>query len=280
MPTPPSPHDKVALIVPRHVADNLASSVGYNTSSTHEVLRSWPGSTGAAPPGMAGESPSVQEPGGNLLKQLLSPSVTSQEALWNIIPDESWFSPTVSPERPIVAEIGAYQVPRQQAYWMMDYEFQIFVQSGIDANDVIPAANGRVFGLLGFDLTVNATRLASVRYELDPHPSSAFRNAFAPSGSGGSGGRNPNAAAFSAASYNQFGAATGAGLSLLPAWRKLYGPRQGPFTLIANEQQIIALSVAIFRPLPAPIASITGRIAGFRTAKTVSDTLVNRLRIR
>jgi hypothetical protein len=278
---PPNPHDSVALMIPRHVAQHLAASVGHNTNSAHEQLRSWPGSTGAGPPGMAGEAPSVQEPGGNLEKQLLPPAVTSQEALWNIIPDESWFSPTISPERPAVAEIGAYQVPRAQAYWLMDYEFQVFVQSGIDANDTLPAANGRFFGLLGFDLTINATRLASVSYELDPHPAPVTRSAFAPAGAGGGGGRGvPNQATFSSAAYNQFAAATGAGLSLLPAWRKIFGPRQGPFTVVANEQQVIALSVAIFRPLPAPIASITGRIAGFRMAKTVSDTLVNRLRVR
>lgn len=265
-----------------HPGQNLAASVSYNTSSPHERLRAWPSASGAAPPGMAGESPSVLEPGGNLEKQLLSPAVTIQESLWNIIPDESWFSPTVSPERPIVAEIGAYQVPKQQAYWLADYEFQIFVQSGIDPNDTIPAANGRFFGLLGFDLTINTTRLASVSYELDPHPASAYRSAFAPSGSGGGGGagRIPPPSAFSAASYNQFAAATGAGLSLLPAWRKLQGARQGPFSLIANEQEIVALSVAIFRPIPAPIASITGRIAGFRMGKTVSQAIVNRMRPR
>lgn len=270
------PNENVALLIPRHVAQNLAASVGYNTSSTKEELRSWPGSTGAAPPGMAGEPPSVLEPGGNLEKQLLSPALTTDEEFWNIIPDESWFASTVSPSRPAIAEIGAYAVPKGQAYWMMDYEFQIFVQSGIDPNDVIPAADGRFFGLLGFDLTVNATRLASLRYELDPHPASLFRSAFAPTG----GGKGQNPATFTTAAYNQFAAASGAGLSLLPAWKKLYGPRQGPFSLVANEDTVIALSVVIFRPLPAPIASISGRIAGFRLGKTVSSALINRLRIR
>jgi hypothetical protein len=275
-PPPKAPHDNVALLIPRHVAQNLAASVGYNTSSTKEELRSWPSATGAAPPGMAGEPPSVQEPGGNLEKQLLSPALTTDEELWNIIPDESWFSLTVSPERPAVAEIGAYIVPKGQAYWMMDYEFQIFVQSGIDANDVIPAANGRFFGLLGFDLTVNGTRAGSLMYQLDPHPASPFRTAFQPKSSG----RLPPPAAFSSSSFNQFAAATGAGLSLLPAWQKLYGPRQGPFSLVANEDTVIALSVAIFRPLPTPVASISGRIAGFRLGKTVSEALINRLRPR
>lgn len=270
--------DDVALILPRDMAARLATQgPGRGAGSPLEVMRGWPAGTGRASPGMSGEPVSSHQPGGDLENQLLHPSITIQEQLFNVLPDPGWFSPNVSPTSPQQFEIGTFVVPKAQSYWLMDYEFQIFVQSGIDPNDTLPAANGRFFGIMGFDLTFTGRRLAAIRYELDGHPVVVGPQF---GGGGGGGGAFPPPSAFSTARFNQFAQATAAGLSLLPAWRKLMGPRQGPFSLIAQEGDRVTLSCAIFRPVPAPVTGITARVAGFQLAKMASSAIIDRLRPR
>lgn len=263
----------------RQLADRLAQSgPGHPAGGLHEIMRAWPAGSGAGVPGMSGEPVSSHEPGGNLLRQLLPPGISIQEKLFNVSPDVSWFSPNVSPSSPVQFTLGTFQVPKSHIFWMYDYEFQIFVQSGVDPNDIVPATDGRFFGVMGFDVTFTGRRLAAVTYELDPHP--AQLGVFQQAGTGGGGSRPAPPAAFNIAAFNQFASATSAGTSLLPAWQKLMGARQGPFSLIASEGDVVQLACAIFRQVPAPLASITGRMAGYLMSKTVSETIVNRLRPR
>jgi hypothetical protein len=275
------PRSLAAALVRQAAQEGVAPPPGYQVGSPAQLKQAWPGSTGAGVPGMAGEPLAQHVPGGNLVGQVLHQGASPIERFFNKLPEEGWFAAQVSPSRPVQVDLGSFTSPNGQSFWLFDYEFQVFVQSGVDPGDVKPAETGRFFGVLGFDITFNGSRLANLRYEIDPGPSVFTKSGFQQGGTPGNplGVRLPPPSAFALATANSF-AAAGPGLSLLPVWDKLYGPRQGPFSVQVQEGATVTLSAFIFHPLPAPIASISGRLAGFLIGSNVSNTLVNRVRLR
>jgi hypothetical protein len=236
-----------------------------------------PGSAGqsAGPPGFAPEPKLIHEPGGDIARELVHPSHTIYENLYRVLPDESWYAPTVSPSQPVQFEFDTFVVPPGMHLWLRDYEFTIFRQSGIDAGDYMPAEEGRFSGVMGFDVNFTGKRLSNLLYQLDPVPTLAARPTYQPPP-----GNRAVPDQFDTSAAQSFAANASPGTSLLPVRRFVQGAREAPFTLIAREGDTVSLNVVIFRPVPTPLATIQGRSAGFLMHSQVSLALIERLRPR
>jgi hypothetical protein len=132
---------------------------------------------------------------------------------------------------------------------------------------------------MGFDVTINGKRPNNISYELDPKPLTDVRPEFRQFEQNviADGRVVATNSDFDEAAAQQFGASGGQGTSLLPVRTQLQGSRSGPFTMIVDENQVVALSVTLFRPLRAPIAGIQGRLAGFLLHTNLAKTLLNRI---
>lgn len=228
-------------------------------------------------PGQGSTVIDVHEPGGDLLKQLLHPSVTVFDQIYRIQPEEGWFNSSVSPSSPVQFEIGSFRVPGGLQLWMQNYDFAIYRQSGADAGDSVRCEDDRFSGSFGFDLTVNGTRPASLLIQLDPVPSSVARGSFgSPSGGSESG--------FAGSSFIQAssaGSTSSQGQSLLPPRRARMGaPAPNPFTIVVKENQNITLTCVILRPVRSPLAFVQGELQGYLMQTNASEALLNRMRPR
>lgn len=228
-------------------------------------------------PGQGAATIDVHLPGGELLQQLLHPSVTVFDQIFRIQPEEGWFNPAVSPNNPVQFEIGNFRVPRGVHLWMQNYEFAIYRQSGADAGDSIRCEDDRFNGSVGFDLTVNGTRPASILVQLDPVPATTARNGFgAVSGSGESTVVTPGVIQSS-----NVGNTSSQGQSLMPPRSTRMGaPAPNPFTVVVKENQNISLTCVLLRPIRSPLAFVQGELQGYLMQTNASEALLNRMRPR
>lgn len=220
----------------------------------------------AGPPGLGSAPALIHEPGGDIVRQLQHPALPTIERLFRVDPTPAMFSPLTSPARPVIFELGAFNVPAGYAFWLMDYEFAVLRFSGVDAGDFFPAELGRFSGNLGFDVNVDGRRFGDLEYHLDPQPFEPGQPAA------------HSRASVPAQQFSQFASSSGIGLSLLPVRPNVQGPRGGPFTIIAGENTNVALSCVVFRQLKSPIAGIQGQMSGYLTHTNVSQALLSRLR--
>jgi hypothetical protein len=173
--------------------------------------------------------------------------------------------------------LGSFDVPNGMSLWIMDYGFEVFRFSGNDTGSIVPVENNRLMGLVGFDLTVNGTRAGNIRFQSRPQNAVLSRPQFEPPiylrGM-------PPQSKFNLEETSTFGSVSSQGTSLLPPREGKYGPDIGPFTIVADECQRVALTCVVFGTVPIPIASISGRVAGFLIGKNLSQSLINRQRPR
>jgi hypothetical protein len=225
------------------------------------------------PTGMPSPAQAFHEPGGATLHRMLHPEFNILEKQYRVLPDQGWFDPSIGPSNPVQFELGSFQVPKNQMFWLFDYEFTVFRQSGIDPGDFFAAEPGRFSGSLGFDLQMGSNkRVSNLFYELDPVPIPVQRLSFAQTST-----RQPQAA-FDSAQSNSFAAAASPGSSLLPVTNQVQGPRNASFTLIAEQNDIISLQCVIFKTVMAPVATIQGKFSGYLVNQQVSEALLARLR--
>lgn len=237
----------------------------------------WDGGKGqeAGPPGMGLPTHLVHQPGGDTLNRLLVPGFEVFEEMYQVLPEESWYDPTVSPSQPIQFELGAFQVPAGMHLWVFDYTFTPFRLSGVDAGDIVPVEDQRLTTVLGFDLTISGRRTSHLLYQLDPVKVQLQQQ---PNYANIRPAANPGA--FDRAQAQSFASAASPATSLLPSRHKRQGAESGPFTIIARENERVALSCVIFRTVPFPLGSIQGRHAGYLVASNVSESILNRMRPR
>ncbi len=228
----------------------------------------------AGPEGIGPEPVLQHAPGGPLIQGVQHPAFTTVEQLFRVLPEDSWFDVNLQPNRPNKFELGFFNVPEGQTFLLTDYVFSPLRQSGIDPFDFVVAAPYRFSGYLGFDITVNRTRLSTLFYQLDPAPAQFFRQSF----------ESPTAratqATFNRAAANRFGSTAGEGTALLPPRPNVQGPRNMPFTILAGPGSTVALSCVIFRRIMAPLAGIQGSVAGYTVPATLMSALINRVRPR
>lgn len=229
------------------------------------------------PPGVGSAPTLVHAPGGNLVSALQPNGFTTIERLFRAAPQEAWFSPSVSPTSPVQFDLGSFQVPANQHLWIMDYEFSVYRQSGIDPGDIIRAEDGRFSGVMGFDININGRRMGNLLYQLDPQPVQIAQTGFAPPV-----GTRATQAQFNSAAFNSFAATSGQGLSLLPVRRARQGVDSsvGPFTMIAHATDVVTLTAVIFKTVMSPITAIEGRFMGYTVTASMSETLLMRTRAR
>jgi hypothetical protein len=234
---------------------------------------------GDGPPGMLKPTPSTHQPGGRLLLDLQGDVFRTVERLKRNLPEEGFFSDTLSPTSPFEWTILAYQVPVGQQLWLTDYSFSVGRQSGIDAGDFVYAEEGRFSGVLGFDVTINGMfRTSDLEYGLDPTAIPRTRAEYNAPTQATDLLPAANQDQFDASASESFASTAGPGTSLLPVRPNVQGPRGGPFTMVISEGDYVALRCVVFRPVRTPIAFIEGRLAGFTLHTNVSRALIQRMR--
>lgn len=231
----------------------------------------------AGPHGM-GPDPVLQHaPGGELLEHLQHPAFTTVEYLYRVLPNDSWFDATRSPNNPLSFELGAVTVNSQQIFVITDYEFVCLRQSGVDPFDWVAAAPYRFSGFMAFRIAVASREPGQVSYQLDPAPQQARAQSFEPP-IGGAFAPAPSQAVFNKASANAFGAVAGFGKSLLPVRSNVMGPRDQPFSAYGQQGDSVSLSCTIFRRITAPLAAIQGSVSGYTIHQNTLATLLQRVR--
>ena len=239
----------------------------------------------AGVPGM-GEAPELwHEPGGSVIAQnFWHPAFQSLEREFRALPEAGWFSPLLSPRRPVEFQLGAFDVPKDSALWLVDYQFQVFRPSGVDPGDFVVAEAGRFSNQMGFDVTIGGgKRPGDISYQLDPQPVFRGRPEFEqpmPQPPGrfalGPGASDP----FNNAQARTFASTASPATSLLPRRPNVQGPRDAPFTFVVGQEATVSLNVVIFNTITAPLAAISGRLAGWLLHTNLSRALIQRVRPR
>ncbi len=239
----------------------------------------WEGQ-GTGPPGLGPEPGLTRAPGGDVISRIVHPALAIFERLYRRLPEESFFSPNVSPTSPVQFEIGSFTVPKHSSLWMFDYEFAVYRFSGIDPNDTVKAEAGRFGGMMGFDLTFSKRRATNTTYQLDPAPIPFQRGEFRAPVPGPAGAFDVGAAPFDDAAAESFASTASPGTSLLPVRDEVMGARNSPFMLVANPGTSVAMGAVIFRTITSPIAFVQSQMGGYLLHQQVSEALLNRVRPR
>lgn len=233
----------------------------------------------AGVPGFGPAPALYHQPGGDLVSDLQHPAFTTFERLRRKLPEEGWFNPNLDPRHPVQFSIDAFEVPKDMALWLFDYEFSVYRQSGIDPGDFIRAEDGRFSNQIGFDINISGRRPSNLSYQLDPSPVTFERPAFAPP-IGTAVGALGGASAFNSSAANSFASTTNVGTSLLPARQNVQGARDKPFTFVVEQGAVVTLNCVIFNTIRAPLAAIEGRHAGYLIHVNTSSSLLARVRPR
>ena len=259
--------------LPEQAPRALAADLAYarrQAEQTAAQQTGWEGQ-GTGPPKLGPEPGLTRQPGGDVVNRIVHPSLAIFERLYRRLPDESFFSPNVSPRSPVQFEIGSFTVPKHSSLWMFDYEFAVYRFSGIDPNDTVKAEPGRFGGMMGFDLTFSKRRQTNTTYQLDPAPIPFQRGEFE---------MLDTIQQFDDATAGSFGATASPGTSLLPVRDQVMGARNSPFMLVANPGTTVAMGCVIFRTVTSPIAFIQSNMGGYLLHQQVSEAMLNRVRVR
>lgn len=108
----------------------------------------------------------VVQAGGELAARFMHPTFLPFEKLFRKFPQQGVFEAT--PQKNFVMELGAFRVPQQMAFALVDYRFDLYRLSGAAAGDWVPLENRRLSGQIGYDVLIADYRKANLSYELDP----------------------------------------------------------------------------------------------------------------
>ena len=255
-----------------------AGAEGGGAAVRHETEAQAFARLGAAPSGGLTRTAAA---GGIVANLFQHPSFLPVESLFRKLAEQAMFQS--DPQHPFKFELGAIAVPKNQALLVVDYSFCPHRLSGAAAGDTIPLEDERMSTLFAFDFTVNSTRKATLRMEIDPVPIEATKEAFIAQTSGGTVFPTARAGAglaraagieFNLSRYARSVVPAGAGLSALPNRARHAGPRGYPLMLLAQENQRVQGTCTIFRPIPIPLAFFELDVSGFLMSKnTMRDML-------
>jgi len=248
----------------------------------HDGLFNFPPAVpGLDAPGQPPPAP-VHEPGGDLVRGALHPSVEVVDHLYRKGPQSGWFSPGVTNQNPTFFEIGSYNVPGGNYYWFVDYGFELDRPSGLFAGASVPVPGESLTGILGFDVTVNAgARRGTLLFQLDPEAVTAARTAFNQPTSNPSASRAPIPQnVFDANRYQKFALTSGQGTTLLPPTSRRQGPPNGPWLWVIGPGARLAFTCVIYRPVPVPLTAVGVRHTGYLLGTALSEALLERMRPR
>jgi len=113
--------------------------------------------------------------GGDTAARFLHPTFIPFEKLYRKFPQQGVF--TASPQNNFVFELGAFRVPAQMAFALVDYRFAIYRLSGAAAGDWVELEDRRLSGQVGYDVLISDYRKANLSYELEPTEIQAAKEA-------------------------------------------------------------------------------------------------------
>lgn len=241
------------------------------------MTQRFPGGRGAwegqaAGPAGLGDQPFVtHEPGGLLVKSLQTVAFDTFETVLSVLPDASIYSPSVSLNQTVKLDLGEYTVPKGRMFLLTNYKFGLVGLSGLEAGGGGELPTDQFQNSLGFDLTINRQRPATLNYQLVPVDPPTVLTVTAPDTLTVSTILVPSP---------RLAPASPAGLSLLPPRDTRQGDAQLPFTIFAQEAQAVAVSAVIFRRISTPITAIKASLQGYLISQQVGVSLLQRLRFR
>lgn len=125
-----------------------------------------PDPTAVAIPDATGAAQRVLQAGGEAAARFLHPTFIPFEHLFRKFPQQGVYQAT--PQNNFTFELGAFRVPAQMAFALVDYRFQPYRLSGAAAGDWVPLEDRRLSGQIGYDVLVSYYRKANLSFELDP----------------------------------------------------------------------------------------------------------------
>jgi hypothetical protein len=227
----------------------------------------WEGQA-AGPSGLGDEPALAHEPGGVLVKSLQTIAFDTFEYAFSRIPGDSIYSPTVSLTSPVTFDLGTYQVPKGRMLLLTNYKFAMAGLSALEPGGGADLPLDQFQSSIGFDLTVNRLRPATLKYQLVPVAGPQYV------ATGGEFGQ------LKLVPSPELAASSPAGLSLLPARDARQGDPQLPFTLFVQEEQGVKVSAVVFKRISTPITAIKASIQGYLISQQVGVALLQRLRFR
>jgi len=207
----------------------------------------------------------VQLSGGLLQQYVMHDSVTPLENVYRKLPESGIFEAT--PSRPCVMEMGAFEVPQQMVFVLLDYRFDIYRFNGAAIGDFIPIEDRRLSTQIGWDIaTAAGERQGNLRYELTPSVSSAALQAYSSNSNAGIiPGTSPGIAsqdAFDRARAAQTQIAGGGSLSTLPQRHHREGLMPCPYAWVIRSKERLVVRCIAFGAVPIPIAFFEANVTG------------------
>lgn len=210
--------------------------------------------------------------GGELSGQIAPESLPPFERLYRRLPDEGMFSPSVSPSRPFVFELGAFTVPQRMTLMIFNIRPDIYRFSGANSGDYVPIEERRLGSIVGFELTIGQAHPGDVDFQISPvQIQNSSQQAFQSANQA-----NPaaNSTQFAMAQAALNANTQGTSSMMLPQRPERFGaPAPIPFTLYVSSGQTVQARCNIFRPLPLPIAffefDMTGLLVSDDFAKSM-----------
>jgi len=226
----------------------------------------WEGQT-AGPTGLGPEPTIAHEPGGLLVKSLQTIAFDTFEYGFSRFPGSSIYAPTVSLSQPVSFELGSYTVPKGRMLLLTNYQFGLTGLSGLEPGGGGELPLDQFQSSVGFDLTVNNLRPATLNYQLLPvNPPIVVTS--------------PETGGTTLTPSPVQSPASSGGLSLLPPRVTRQGDPQLPFTIFCQEGQNVKVSAVVFRRIAVPITAIKSSIQGYLISQQVGVALLQRLRFR
>lgn len=229
----------------------------------------WEGQA-AGPAGLGNEPFVTHEPGGLLVKSLQTAAFDTFETVFSVLPDASIYSPNVSLNQPVKLDLGEYTVPKGRMFLLTNYRFGLVGMSGLEAGGGGELPSDQFQSSIGFDLTINRQRPATLSYQLVPIAPPTVATVF------GEGGPTTQLIP----SPRLAPASPGGGLSLLPPRDTRQGDPQLPFTIFAQEAQAVSVSAIVFRRISTPLTAIKASLQGYLISQQVGASLLQRLRFQ
>jgi hypothetical protein len=113
--------------------------------------------------------------GGDAAARFLHPTFIPFEKMYRKFPQQGVYQAT--PQNNFVFELGAFRVPAQMAFALVDYRFSIYRLSGAAAGDWVELEERRLSGQIGYDVLISDYRKANLSYELEPTEIQAAKEA-------------------------------------------------------------------------------------------------------
>lgn len=117
----------------------------------------------------------VLQAGGEVAARFMHPTFIPFEKVYRKFSQQGVYE--ASPQNNFVFELGAFRVPAQMAFALVDYRFAIYRLSGAAAGDWVELEDRRLSGQVGYDVLIADYRKANLSYELEPTEIQAAKEA-------------------------------------------------------------------------------------------------------